>query len=179
MISEQEMWKDIPGYEGRYQVSTLGNVKSINRRQLNVWGSYSTYPDRLLTPITSSQGYKHVILYRDNNKKVKSIHQLVALTFIPRVNGKTDVNHKNGIKHDNHLSNLEWSNDRENVTHAFKRKKTSSKYTGVCRHGEKWMAYIDINGKRRYLGKHSSEEQAANAYKKALTSYQLTNKYAA
>ena len=99
-----EDWKDIEGYEGLYQVSSLGRV----RRQ-----------GRLHKTQINSVGYYTVDLYKNNKRKTMLVHRLMAFAFIPRVEGKTNINHKNGTRHDNTLSNLEWCTQQENTKHKF------------------------------------------------------------
>lgn len=109
-----EIWKDITGYEGLYQVSNLGNIKRIN-------GSARCLKDRTLVIKTKENGYCFVCLCKNNSLKYPHIHRLVALAFIPNPEKKSQVNHKNGIKNDNRLENLEWSTPSENGLHSFRK----------------------------------------------------------
>lgn len=97
-----EEWKTIPGYNGIYQVSSDGRVK-------NAYGHF-------LKAETTRNGYKRVVFY---DRKKFSVHRLVALTFIPNPENKEVVNHKNGIKTDNRVENLEWNTWSENEKHAY------------------------------------------------------------
>ena len=114
-----EEWKDIPGFEGRYQVSSLGRVKSINRK-VNKWNGVKTVPEKILTQRIDRKGYYRIEL-RDNNGKKHSlqVHRLVAITFIPNPDKKAQVNHISGNKQDNAVSNLEWVSCQENIVHSF------------------------------------------------------------
>ncbi|NCD07360.1 MAG: endonuclease [Spirochaetia bacterium] len=113
----KEIWKDIKGYEGLYQISNLGNVKSLSRTIINYRGSYTSKEIIMKTYFLG--GYKRIGLL--NNKIVKRIliHRLVAEAFIPNPKNKRDINHINGIKSDNRVENLEWNTRSENVKHAY------------------------------------------------------------
>jgi len=107
----EEIWKDVVGYEGLYQISNFGNVKSFphNRR----------YTTQLLKPAHFPNGYTFVYLWKNGHKKMFMIHRLVAVNFIPNYENKPEVNHKNGIKDSNFADNLEWATCAENSKHAF------------------------------------------------------------
>lgn len=115
----KEVWKDIKGYEGLYQVSTFGRVISLPKLKNRAFGSYMS-KQILLTPVKADTGYFVVNLYDKNicPKRMK-IHRLVAATFITNHYNKKTVNHKNGIKTDNRIENLEWATHRENHLHAY------------------------------------------------------------
>lgn len=101
----KEVWRDIVDYEGLYQVSNLGNIKRENR---------------MLNKIKHSAGYLKVILCKNSVTKNCYIHRLVAKAFIPNPDNKKTVNHKNGIKTDNRVENLEWCTFSENSYHSFR-----------------------------------------------------------
>lgn len=109
---EYEQWKDIYNYEGIYQVSSAGRIKSLKRRGCK--------NERILTPHLNNNGYYFISLCRNGVCKNVTVHRLVALAFIPEVKDKLQVNHINGEKTDNRVSNLEWVNNREDVIHSFK-----------------------------------------------------------
>jgi hypothetical protein len=115
-IGFMEIWKDINGYEGLYQVSNLGNVKSLDRV---IWNGHAhhLHKGRVMKP--KGNRYKDVILCKEGKGKKHYVHRLVALEFIPNTLNKAEVNHKNGIKEDNRLDNLEWSTSKENKKHAW------------------------------------------------------------
>lgn len=108
----EEIWKDIKGYEGLYQVSNLGNVKSLNYNHKNIVKN--------LKPTLYFKRYKAVSLFNNKKKKVFLVHRLVALTFIPNYENKPFVNHIDGNKFNNKLENLEWVTNSENQKHAHK-----------------------------------------------------------
>jgi hypothetical protein len=116
----QEIYKDIKGYEGLYQISNLGNIRSLDRQSWN-GNSWFTLKGKQLSPADNGKGYLFVGLCK--NGKIRSrcyIHRLVAETFLPNPNNKPCVNHIDGNKQNNCLSNLEWVTYEENNKHAYK-----------------------------------------------------------
>lgn len=105
----KEIFKDISGYEGRYKVSNLGRVLSLNYQ--------NTGRPRVLTPVKHHGGY---LLVHLGQNKIKMVHTLVAEAFVENEHGKRIVNHIDGNKHNNAASNLEWVTYRENSDHAIK-----------------------------------------------------------
>lgn len=114
---QEEIWKSISGYEGLYEVSTLGNVRSIDRIVQSRWGDCKI-KGRILKPGATKQGYLFVVLCKDGIMKTLRKGRLVALAFIPNPENKPEVNHKKGIKSDDRVTELEWSTPSENVIHA-------------------------------------------------------------
>lgn len=113
-------WKPIVGYEGLYEVSDSGDVRSVDRvEKSDVW-NLRTRKGRLLRKQTKRSGYDSVNLYKGGHMKTYLVHRLVASAFVPNPNpGLTEVNHKNGNRTDNAASNLEWITHSENVAHSF------------------------------------------------------------
>ena len=156
-----EVFKDIKGFEGKYQVSNMGNVKSLNFN--------NTKKERLLSTRGLSSGYPKVSLGRKGNNHV---HRLVAETFLNKPIGKDQVNHINGIKTDNRLSNLEWVTGSENMQHALKsnlwkpniekaseisRKKSSIAVSQINEKGDVVNTFKSISSAERKTGiKHIS-----------------------
>ncbi len=106
-----EKWRDIQGFEGAYQVSSLGNVRSLERH-VNTWNAYKTLKTQFLKPCKRN-GYLYVSLQR----KQYAVHRLVAEAFIPNPENKPQVNHKNENKSDNRAENLEWVTAKENINY--------------------------------------------------------------
>ncbi len=118
-MKDQEVFKDVSGYEGSYQVSNLGRVKSLERTRLTNKGGSTKVNERILYSNTDSNGYEYVSLSKGGTMKSLKVHRLVGLCFIPNPENKPQINHKNGIKSDNNYHNLEWCTCRENAIHAF------------------------------------------------------------
>lgn len=115
-----EVYVDIRGYEGYYQVSNYGNVRSLDRVIVEKTGKTQTLKGRVLKQRINCSGYSEVGLRRNGNRATLAIHKLVAQAFISNPNNKPTVNHLNGIKTDNNISNLEWATYSENLSHAYK-----------------------------------------------------------
>jgi hypothetical protein len=119
-VGSSEVFVDIQGYEGYYQVSNYGNVRSLDRVIKEKTGKIQTLKGRILKPRINPGGYYHVGLGKNGTRATFAIHQLVARAFIPNPNKKRTVNHINGDKLSNNVSNLEWSTYSENLEHAYK-----------------------------------------------------------
>lgn len=114
-----EVWKDIPGYEGFYQVSNIGRVKSLDRVVIDRNGRHMKYKGVLLTPQYNEFGYQKIMLMMSRKGRTFKIHQLVAMTFIENKENHPCVNHKDGNKENNSVDNLEWCTFGENNKHAY------------------------------------------------------------
>jgi len=131
----QEIWKDIEGYEGLYQISNLGNVKSLYFE-----------PPIILKSSKDSRGYLYVVLSKNGKQKIGRIHRLVASAFICNPKNKPQVNHIDGVKSNNTVKNLEWVTNAENMKHASKnglRADVSGNNNPRCRA----INQYDLNGK--------------------------------
>lgn len=113
----KEIWKDIFNYEGLYQVSNTGKVKSLERKSFN-GHVLITNKERFLKFGNNGNGYLFVNLSKDNTQKRLYVHRLVAFAFIPNPLNKETVNHKDGNKLNNCVENLEWCSQKENNQHA-------------------------------------------------------------
>lgn len=116
-----EVWKDIPGYEGQYQASIFGYIRSIKRKveKKGHLPSVALVHGKIMSPwIDRDTGYLKVNLYtKDHKRKEKKLHRLIALTFIPNPQNKETVNHKDENKFNNTVKNLEWMTNEENLNY--------------------------------------------------------------
>ena len=159
---KNEVWKDIPYYEGLYQVSNLGRVKSLKFKKT-----------KLLKPGKKPSGYLYVVLTKEKKQKNYYIHQLVAMVFHnfqPDGTNRIVVDHKRNIRTDNRANQLQLITNRYN--NSKDKKGGTSKYTGVSfyKRNSKWRAGIRINGKSKHLGIFDKEYDAHLAYQKKLKS---------
>lgn len=164
----KEIWKDIPNYEGFYQVSNLGNVKSSPR----VDSIGRKNKGCILKSHLNQYGYLQHLLSKDRTRKSIRVHQLVAMTFL-NYNLESHkgicVDHINEIKTDNRLENLQIITIRENTVKSIKHKGRNIQ-TGVSwsKSSKKWVAQIKINGKRKFLGYFIFKTEASEYYQNAL-----------
>lgn len=137
----KEIWKDIKGYDGLYQISNLGNVKKIKNKKYNI--NKKEVEEKEINKYISigkhKLGYKYVKLTDKNGiRKNLFLHRIIAETFVENPNNFNIINHKDGDKSNNNINNLEWTTQKDNVNHAWK--------NGLCENVRKVCA---INGKRK------------------------------
>lgn len=162
----KEIWKPIPGYEKFYEASNLGRIRSCSRWIPCARSSqkHQFYHGRVLKTTPQTAGYLAVHLSTKGVVHTSLVHRLVALTFIPNPTNLREINHKNGIKTDNCISNLEWISSSENKKHAYKKGLYSHQKSLRCietgevfrnqkEAGEKYGVHPNTIGKV-CLGKH-------------------------
>lgn len=115
----QEIWKDIKDYEGIYQVSNLGRVRSLTRK-VKTFNGFRITKGQLLKPLKTNRNYFRVDLKQNQKNKYKSIHRLVAETFIPNPNNYPIINHIDGDTSNNKADNLEWCTQSHNIKEAYR-----------------------------------------------------------
>ena len=134
-----EVWKDIEGYEGKYQVSNLGRVKSLR-------DSHGKYRELIMTGRNEGHGYLKVSLYKNGKSKGIKIHRLVALAFIPNPDNKHFVDHINGIRNDNRVENLRWVTHKENLNFPLARKNISKAQTNNSKRSKSVLQIDKLTG---------------------------------
>lgn len=171
-IWKTEQWKYVVNYEGFYQVSDLGRIKSISRNILRN-GVYFFQSKGKILKQGMNKGYLLISLYTNGTCKTRKSHQLVAEAFLNHkpCGLKLVVNHKNFIRTDNRVENLEIVTQRENANK--KHLKSTSKYVGVFldKRNKKWVSMIYIKDKLKRLGYFTTELEASKYYENALKAH--------
>jgi hypothetical protein len=167
---QEEIWKDIPGYEGLYQASSLGRVKSLERKS---WNGFSLHLKKeIILKQSKQKKYFITTLSKENKTKSFLTHQLIAMAFLGHIpcGFKLVVDHIDNDTTNNNLDNIQLLTNRENVNKRQLNK--TSKYPGVYfnKNEKKWKTSICISGKRQvYLGYFINEIDAYKTYQKALS----------
>ncbi|MGZ9736535.1 NUMOD4 domain-containing protein [Flavobacterium sp. GNP002] len=169
-----KIWKDIPGYEGYYQASDLGMIKSLDRLVFHPRGFKMLIKGKKVAFTIDKKSYFRVGLTKDGKQKHFRVHQLVAMAFLNHIpDGKMNlvVDHINNIKQDNKLCNLCIIDNRKNISKDIKYK--TSKYTGVYwnKSNKLWHTTICIEKIVYNLGYYKTEEEASLQYEKALDNW--------
>jgi len=170
-----EVWLDIKGYEGHYQVSSFGRVKSLARVIECRKNVFVNKKEKFLSDWDCGKGYRKVKLSKDGIEKSIRVHRLVADTFLSNPDAKLEVNHINGIKNDNRVENLDWCTSSENTIHALNNKlKISQKGS---EHGMSKLTEKDVLEIRK-IGRNKTLKEVSEIYKvdMSLISLVLLNK---
>ena len=153
----KEEWKQIEGYEGMYEVSNFGRVRSVARIVKASYGSQRNAYSRVLKPYTNRLGYQYVVLSKDGKTLTRSLHRLVAMAFIPNPNEYSIINHKDENPRNNRADNLEWCTQMYNVHYGTGMERGNAK----SNHGRMAVDKLDLNG--NYICSYRSISEAAEA----------------
>lgn len=156
---EGEVWKDIPNYEGLYQVSNLGRVKSLPRA---CGGEHNRFVSKtkIMKTRPNVNGYLQTNIKKDGKQRLVRVHRLVAIAFIPRVDGKEYVDHINGVKLDNRVENLRWCTHRENDT--FPLAIENKRRAALAKINDEWRRRHSESLKRYYQTEGAIERNSEN-----------------
>lgn len=144
-----EIWKEIPGYEGYYEASSFGRIRSVVRTIKCGYGKVREIPSKIRVQRSNNGGYCMVYVSVENKQKNCTVHRLVASTFIPNPENKKEVNHKDGNKRNNLIENLEWVTHAENGHHAWEiglRRRILPCTTGSLNHKSKFVHQYSLSG---------------------------------
>ena len=119
-LATEEKWMPVVGYEGFYMVSSLGNVRLLERSGIRKNGRFFKVHSKIKKPYLTRLGYYRLHMERDKQSRHIFVHRMVAEAFIPNPENKPFINHINGIKTDNRVENLEWCTASENLIHSYK-----------------------------------------------------------
>ena len=165
---KNEEWRDVVGYEGRYQVSSMGRVKSLERKDC----LGRTVKERVLKPCDNGRGYLYISLSDGTGENKRHyIHRLVGEAFVPNPLEKEDVNHKDENPSNNHASNLEWLTHKENLNYGMRNERVAkanskpvAQYTKDGAFIKVWASAAEV---KRQLGfNHSNIIQVAKGNRK-------------
>ena len=164
-----EIWKDVPEYEGYYQVSNMGRIRSVERlvtqRHSATKGFYTRkFPERIMNPFADKSGYQYVSLSKDNCIERKCVHVLVLQAFIGNRPDNHECNHLNAIKNDNRLENLEYCTKSENIRYSYNFPRKLGGTKGENHHKAK-LTRNDVKEIRQlYLSKQYTQVQLAKIF---------------
>lgn len=166
-MNKIEIWGDIPGYEGYYQVSDKGNIKSLKRKVIKKNGIEVKINERILKSYDNSNGYLFVSLSKEGKTSNKYIHKLVAIVFLGHIpNGMVDVvDHIDGDKNNNNLTNLQVITTEGNILKGKKIKEAKGCYWN--NRNKKWYTLITIDVKQINLGSFTEKYDAREMWELA------------
>lgn len=143
--TDQELWKPVQGYEGVYEISNHGRLKSLSRQLKNRFGLYQS-KERIIKAHVGVQGYVQYVLRVQYTGKSTTAHRLVALHFIPNPLNLPQVNHIDSDKINNHHTNLEWVTNAQNVQHCYDNVPSARKYGENAKHFKGCISVFNRDG---------------------------------
>lgn len=170
-MKSKEIWKHIPDYEGLYQVSNYGRIKSLDK-YVNGRNSKRLLKGKILSLPKEKDGYLVVNLYKNNKGKQFRVHRLVAEVFIPNPNNFPEVNHKNEDKTDNKIENLEWCTPEYNCNYGNRNRKIRKRINQYDLEGnfiKTWDSIIQVERELNIF--HSRIIEVCQGKRKQIGSY--------
>ena len=167
---KNEEWRDVVGYEGRYQVSSMGRVKSLERTYIDKSGRKRTVKECILKPVIDRYGYLLVSLYAGGKQKTLKVHRLVCEAFHESHDNKPYVNHINENKTDNRAVNLEWCTAKENCNHGTRNERTAKKRS-------KQVGQYTLNGELVKVWQSATEAERQAGFSNGNISLAANGKY--
>lgn len=152
----EEIWKDVPGYEDSYQISSHGNVRSKERYRKVCGGSFRLVKSQIIKPVICTNGYREVHLQRNRHRDVVLLHRLVAQVFIPNPLNLPEVNHKDEDITNCQVENLEWCTSKYNANYGTRNRRCWEHNTQKLR-----VRQLTLDGE--FVREYDSIGQAANA----------------
>jgi hypothetical protein len=180
MIFKKDHWYPLKGFENTHHININGDIKRLPRYLNGKLGSKSFRDEKILKPEKMKLGYfRHALVNIDGTRSRILAHVLVARTFINNPENKPQVNHKNAIRNDNRIENLEWVTARENSTHGSINKKFNCNSVGVVysKARKTYQARFNINHKVICLGTFKTEKEASEVYKNYMKENGFKNKF--
>jgi len=163
---QEEIWKDVIGFEGLYEVSNNGRVRSLPREFIKSDGTWMRTRGTVIHQNTTHDGYAQIILLKNGRKHTKKAHRYVAIKFIENPNNLPQVNHIDGNKKNNHVSNLEWCDGKHNQQHAV-RTGLRKKYFGADHWNSREVYQLSFDG--FLVGVYPSIVEAAKSVNRDVT----------
>lgn len=173
-----EIWKDIKGFEGYYQINQYGDVRGVERLVNHYLGGKRRLKSRIVKQSIGTIGYPVVQLWRDNKKGTLYIHRLTAENFIPNPENKEEVNHKDGNKANNSLENLEWVSRKENMNHAYEngliKESTNANKNGKIQGEKNYQAKL-TESDIFFIRKNSIKNGGLHTYRELAKKFNVSN----
>ena len=149
---EKEIWRPIKGYEGLYEASNLGNVRSVDRVIVYSNGRKHFLKGKILKPVKNQEGYLFLWLFKDSKRKTFKVHRIIMNTFVPNPSNLPQINHKDEDKTNNCVDNLEWCDAKYNINYGTRTEKVAIKKS-------KSVLQIDANTEK-IIAEYSSATEA-------------------
>src|SRR5699024_2295853 len=163
--TEKEVWKDVVGYEGLYEVSSFGMVKRLKRTTIGKDGIEYNYPELMIKGDYDKDGYLRTTMSKNKKKRTKKFHRLVGEAFIPNPNNYPEINHLDEVKDNNHVSNLEWTTTKRNCNYGTRNERITN-HPNQRRKINSWKRQVKVTNLKNGEVKLFESTQKAGKYLK-------------